>query len=268
MDMPTLCTDLQAEYDVLDALLVSLDEAGWNAPTPAPGWLVRDQVSHLGWTDRAATVAVSEPERFVAAVASQPRQERAARQLETARTLIGPALLAWWQTGRATMLAAFRPLDPKTRIPWFGPSMSALSCATARLMETWAHGQDIVDALQAHRPATERLRHIAHLGVMTRPFSYRTHGQEPPAGEIRVELRSPTGALWTWGDPGASNRVCGPALDFCLVVTQRRHPADTALQITGPLAAEWMGLAQAFAGPPGAGRQPGQFAPSVGAAGK
>jgi uncharacterized protein (TIGR03084 family) len=158
------------------------------------------------------------------------------------------------------MLAAFCQIDPKARVPWFGPSMSALSCATARLMETWAHGQDIVDALRVHRATTERLRHIAHLGVMTRPFSYRTRGQEPPAGEIRVELRSPTGALWTWGDPGASNRICGLALDFCLVVTQRRHPADTALQITGPLAAEWMGLAQAFAGPPGAGRQPGQFA--------
>jgi len=261
VDMHTLCADLQAEYEVLDTLLVRLDEAGWNTPTPAPGWLVRDQISHLGWTDRAATIAVSEPERFSTEIVSQPRQERAARQLETGRTLPGPALLAWWQTGRMTMLAAFRLLDPKARVPWFGPTMSALSCATARLMETWAHGQDIVDALGVHRAATERLRHIAHLGVMTRPFSYRTRAQEPPVAEIRVELRSPTGALWPWGDPDATNGIRGPALDFCLVVTQRRHPADTTLQITGPRAAEWMGLAQAFAGPPGAGRQPGQFAP-------
>src|SRR5262245_9220874 len=154
MDMHTLCADLQAEYDVLDVLLVRLDEAGWNTPTPAPGWLVRDQISHLGWTDRAATVAVSDPERFAAEIVSQPRQERAVQQLETARTLAGPALLAWWQTGRTTMLAAFRPLDPKARVPWFGPSMSALSCATARLMETWAHRQYILEPRQGQRPAT------------------------------------------------------------------------------------------------------------------
>jgi len=261
MDMHTLCTDLQAEYDVLDAFLACLDEAGWNTPTPAPGWLVRDQISHLGWADRAATLAVTTPERFTTELVSQPRQERVAHQVATGRTLAGPALLAWWQTGRALMLAALRPLDPKARVPWFGPPMSALSCATARLMETWAHGQDIVDALGGHRPATARLRHIAHLGVLTRPFSYRIRGQEPPVAEIRVELRSPTGSLWTWGAPGAANCIRGPALDFCLVITQRRHPTDTTLQMTGPLAAEWMELAQAFAGPPGAGRQPGQFAP-------
>lgn len=80
MDMPTLCADLQAEYDVLDALLVNLDEAEWNTPTPAPGWLVRDQISHLGWTDRVATLAVSEPERFTTEIVSQPRQQRAVRQ--------------------------------------------------------------------------------------------------------------------------------------------------------------------------------------------
>jgi uncharacterized protein (TIGR03083 family) len=117
MDMPTLCADLQAEYDVLDALLACLDEAGWNTPTPAPGWLVRDQINHLGWADRAATLAVTAPARFTTELVAQPRHERVAHQLATGRTLAGSALLAWWQTGRALMLAALRPLDPKARVP-------------------------------------------------------------------------------------------------------------------------------------------------------
>ena len=174
----------------------------------------------------------------------------------------GAELLTWWRAGRSAMLDVLRRLDAKTRIPWFGPPMSALSFATARLMETWAHGQDIVDALGLTRPATERLRHVAHIGVLARPFSYATRGQTAPNDPVYVALQSPSGASWTWGNTTAVNRVTGPALDFCLVVTQRRHVADTSLQVVGPVATRWMRLAQAFAGPPGEGRQPGQFAGS------
>jgi len=137
--------------------------------------------------------------------------------------------------------------------------MSAVSFATARLMETWAHGQDIIDALDIERPGTERLRHIAHIGVLARPFSYRVNHMTMPDAAIRVGLISPAGAHWHWGDEQAANQVSGDALDFCLAVTQRRHLADTDLQIKGAAAEEWMRMAQTFAGPPGAGRQPGQF---------
>ncbi|ETW94154.1 MAG: hypothetical protein ETSY1_36135 [Candidatus Entotheonella factor] len=157
------------------------------------------------------------------------------------------------------MLDMFLKLDAKTRIPWFGPPMSAVSFATARLMETWAHGQDVVDALDVDRPGTERLRHVAHIGVLARPFSYQVHNKTVPDAAIRVELVSPAGAFWSWGDDETPNRVYGDALDFCLVVTQRRHLADTDLRIEGAAAEEWMTIAQTFAGPAGSGRQPGQF---------
>lgn len=257
--MAGICTDLVAECDALDAILRGLDEADWNQPTPAPGWMVRDQISHIGTTDRVATIAAAEPERFRTEILAQDRGQRRARQLEVGQQQSGADLLAWWQAGRVAMLEVFRTLDPKTRIPWFGPAMSAVSFATARLMETWAHGQDIVDALGMQRAATERLRHVAHIGIRARPFSYRIHGKEPPVEDIRVELISPGGAWWTWGKAPTSNRVSGSALDFCLLVTQRRHIADTALHVVGPVAQEWLSLAQAFAGPPGPGRQPGQF---------
>jgi uncharacterized protein (TIGR03084 family) len=221
--------------------------------------MIRDQISHLGMADRVATIAAGEPKRFTAVVLSQDREQRQAQQLEAGRRMSGTALLDWWRDGHLAMLEVFRRLDPKARIPWFGPAMSGVSFATARLMEIWAHGQDVLDALGLQRPATERLRHVAHIGVLARPFSFSVRGKPAPADEVRVELVSPAGTLWTWGDAQASNRVYGPALDFCLVVTQRRHLADTDLRMDGPVAREWLTIAQAFAGPAGAGRQPGQF---------
>lgn len=259
MEMKRICTDLQAENEALEAILIELDDADWNRPTPSEGWMVRDQISHLGGSDRIAAIAASDPERFEADIRPQVREHRMTRQLEEGRAMSSAELLAWWRAGRAAMLEVFHDLDPKARIPWFGPSMSAVSFATARLMETWAHGQDIVDTLALHRPATERLRHVAHIGIRARPFSYHINGKEPPTEDIRVELVSPAGAQWTWGDAQAGNRISGSALDFCLVVTQRRHLADTKLRLEGPVAKEWMQIAQAFAGPAGPGRQAGQF---------
>jgi uncharacterized protein (TIGR03084 family) len=258
-DMADICTDLQAECDALEQLLIPLRDADWDCFTPSEGWMVRDQISHLGTTDRVATLAAAAPERFTSDIRSQDRRQRAAQQLENGRSMSGAALLAWWRDGRLAMLEVFRRLAPQTRIPWFGPAMSAVSFATARLMETWAHGQDVVDALGLQRPATARLRHVAHIGVLARPFSFTVHGKTPPTEAIRVELSSPAGMLWTWGEVQTHNRVYGPALDFCLAVTQRRHVADTNLHIEGPVAQEWMQIAQAFAGPAGTGRQPGQF---------
>jgi uncharacterized protein (TIGR03084 family) len=264
VDMVTICAALQAELAELDAIVSALDAVGWNTQTPAEGWLVRDQIAHIGGTDRIATIAAGEPERFQNDILTQDRSTRAARQHQEAAHLSSAELLNWWRSGREAMLQVFLPLDPKTRIPWFGPAMSAVSFATARLMETWAHGQDIVDALGLQRDATERLQHVAHIGVRARPFSYSVHQKDMPEEDIRVELVSPAGNLWTWGAAQVANRISGAALDFCLVVTQRRHTADTRLRIEGEVAAEWMSIAQAFAGPAGIGRQPGQFPKSSG----
>jgi uncharacterized protein (TIGR03084 family) len=138
--------------------------------------------------------------------------------------------------------------------------MSVASLATARLMETWAHGQDVVDALAISRVPTDRLRHVAHLGVRTRDFAFTINDRTPPAEPFRVELASPSGDVWTWGPAGAAGRVTGPALDFCLRVTQRRHRDDLALVAVGAEADTWLDIAQAFAGPPGPGRPPGAAA--------
>lgn len=258
VDLTQLLDDLAEESADVDALLQPLTPEQWDLPTPAVGWAIRDQVSHLAYFDETAALAVTDPEQF------RVDAERAmARGVDFADAIAKDfrdrsphELRCWFRTTRRAMITIFRQADPAAKVPWYGPSMSAASSVTARLMETWAHGQDIADALGVTREPTVRLRHIAHLGVRTRPFSYVVRGQEPPAGDVRVELVAPDGDLWTWGDGG--DVVAGPALDFCLVVTQRRNVADTDLTVTGSGAAEWMSLAQAFAGPSGPGRPPGE----------
>lgn len=251
-----ICDDLAAEHEALDAVVRDLPEGGWDTPTPAEGWCVRDQISHLWFFDQRAVMAATDAEAFAEDTHRLLQAGGTDASIEPGRVLRPAELLAAWRDDRHRMLDVFAALDPKARVPWYGPAMAARSFATARLMETWAHGQDVVDAVDAVRRPTARLRHVAHIGVRARPFSYAVRGLEVPPGEIRVELTAPSGEVWTWGDAAAPDVVRGSALDFCLLVTQRRHRDDTSLDVIGPLALEWIGLAQAFAGPPGPGRAP------------
>jgi uncharacterized protein (TIGR03084 family) len=260
-DLAGLLADLAAETGVLDGLIAHLDAGRWAAPTPSPGWSIQDQVTHLAYFDETATRAATDPDGFRAEAAELMRRgdtfpDDIARRYAT----LPPAdALAWFRRAREGYLVTFRRLDPRQRLPWYGPDMSVASSATARLMETWAHGQDVADALGVTRPPSARLRHVAHLGVSTFQFTFRLNARAVPVAPIRVELIGPDEERWTWGPADAANRVTGPALDFCLAVTQRRHLDDLALEITGPVATEWMSIAQAFAGPPGRGRQPGSI---------
>jgi len=250
--------DLAAESDVVDRLVAVLDADGWATPTPAEGWTVAHQIAHLAWTDAIALTAATDPDGFAAVLAAAAADPQGHVDRSAADGAAGDPtdLLARWRDGRAHLSAALLALPPGSKLPWFGPSMSAASMATARLMETWAHGLDIADALGAPPSASDRLRHVAHLGVRTRDFAYVVHGRTPPAEPFRVELAAPSGELWVWGPADAGQRVSGPALDFCFLVTQRRHRDDLALVATGADADGWLDIAQAFAGLPGAGRKP------------
>jgi uncharacterized protein (TIGR03084 family) len=255
-DLSLLLSDLEAETQGLVGLLSPLPASEWRRPTPAIGWSIADQVSHLAYFDEAATLAAVQPERFrLEAVELVARGPDFTNDLvETYRVLDPPELLAWFRRARTDYLDTFATLEAGTRLPWYGPPMSAASSVTARLMETWAHGLDIADTLGVVTAPTSRLRHIAHIGVRTFSFSFEVNHLEVPDVEVRVELTAPDGSSWNWGDPSAAERVVGSALDFCLVVTQRRNLDDTDLVATGAVAGQWLLAAQAFAGPPGPGR--------------
>ena len=259
-DVVALVGDLTAESDALDDLVANLTDEQWAMPTPAAGWTIAHQIGHLLWTDRTSLFSVTDPEGFSAMVAeafasgeAEGYVDRAA-QAEAQRP---PAdLLVDWRETRAKLAGALCAVPDGTKLLWFRPSMSASSMATARIMETWAHGLDVADALGVTVEPTERLRDAADIGARTRDFAYLVNGKQVPAEPFRYELKSPTGAdEWTWGPEDASNVVRGSALDFCQLVTQRRHPADLDITTTGDDAAEWVGIAQCFAGPPGTGRE-------------
>ena len=257
VDLFALAEDLRAETRLLERLLDPLAPADWDRATPAEGWAIRDQVSHLAYFDEQATLAATDPDLFRdardTAMAHGTITETIATQY---RSLGVEELYAWFKRARAAMLEAFLALDPSTRVPWYGPDMSIASSLTARIMETWAHGQDVADALGAPHPPTSALRQVAHIGARALPNSFVTRGLDVPDGPVFVALCAPGGEEWTWGDATAADRVEGNAVEFCLVVTQRRHLADTDLVVEGPVAQQWMAIAQAFAGPPGKGRAP------------
>ncbi len=257
--MKNMCADLAEEQNELDAFVADLDETAWNIQTPAVEWTIKDQIRHLAYYEERARLAASDPEVFKRWLAEmlQNLDEFRKHVDETGKDLSAEETLNWWREERRELLEILEPMDRKHRLHWYGPDMSVMSFATARLMETWAHGQDIADALGITRKPTERLRHIAHLGVSTFGWSYVNRQMEVPDTSIRVELRAPSGDLWAWGPPQAKDSVKGPAEDFCLVVVQRCHVADTNLNITGETANQWMAIAQAYAGPPGQGRKQG-----------
>ncbi|MDW5609299.1 TIGR03084 family metal-binding protein [Mycolicibacterium sp. jd] len=255
-DAARVIDELRAESDDLDALVAALPAARWTLPTPAPGWTIAHQIGHLMWTDRVALLSVTDEAGFAAVLAQASENpggfvDTAAEEL----ALTSPGeLLADWRATRAALHDALSTVADGRKLPWFGPPMSAASMATARLMETWAHGLDVADALGVTRAPTARLRSIAHIGVRTRDFAFTVHGLTPPPEPFHVKLSAPHGAQWTWGPEDAAQRVTGSAEHFCMLVTQRRPRAALDVVAVGPDAEKWLTIAQAFAGPPGPGR--------------
>jgi uncharacterized protein (TIGR03084 family) len=261
-DISALLADLDAESASADALVAGLPQEQWARPTPAPGWTIAHVVAHLAWTDRQAVTAATDEAAFADVL-------KQAQANPTGFVDVGAeqwsrkdpaALLAEWRQGRSELAQALANVPSGQKLPWFGPPMGAASMATARIMETWAHGLDIADTLGVRREPTARLKHVAHIGVRTVGFAFQVNGLPTPSEPIRFELAGPSGETWTWNDDQAANRITGPALDFCYLVTQRRHRDDLDLTVVGPVAEQFVTVAQAFAGLPGAGREPGEFA--------
>ena len=260
--MNDTATDLRAEYRELVDLCRTLTPEQWRLRSAFHGWTAWDEIAHLCFFDATGLLAATDPEAFARDTAAlnavlATGKEISAIAREKYGHLDGAVLLAHWAPLSAQLVDALAALDPKGRLPWYGPMMSARSFATARLMETWAHGQDVWDVVAKRRPPSARLKHIAHIGVTTFGWSFVNRKLPVPAVVPHVELNAPDGSVWTWGDPASAESVRGPAEDFCLLVTQRRNLADTALRCTDGSACQWLAIAQCFAGPPADAPAPG-----------
>jgi uncharacterized protein (TIGR03084 family) len=255
--MNEILSDLGAEHQDLDALVAGLSPSQWDLQTPAEPWTIRDTIGHLAFFDQKQTLAITHPEEFVADInehLAAGTEAYMAQHLSRGRAVNLEEMLAWWRGARTEMLDALSGLHPDDRILWFGPPMKARSAASARLMETWAHGQDVADVLGVERRPTDRLFAIAELGVKTYGWSFSVRGLETPTERVRFALNGPMGTSRIWNQDSTQS-ITGPVEDFCLVAAQRRHVDDTRLALDGPLTRRWMEIAQIFAGPPGPGRR-------------
>lgn len=267
MNLVDLMDDLRAESVVVRQLVQHLSDADWARATPAEGWSVAHQIGHLTWTDATSSIAVATMLDAGDAAAQDAWTKVVEGAMSAPDTFVNdgaaefaalpPAeLMSRWDAERDLLHSRLSSVDPQARIPWFGPPMKSTSMATARLMETWAHGLDIADALGVQSFPTDRIRHICHLGFATRAFAYLGRGMDLPEREVTLELVGPGGDSWTWGPLDAEQRITGTAWDFARVAVRRVHPSDTELLATGDDAQTWLGIVQAFAGPPGADLKP------------
>jgi uncharacterized protein (TIGR03084 family) len=256
--LQTIREDLAAEQRTLDDIVTTITDEQWRSPTPSPGWSVADQIGHLAYFDASAALAILDPAVFKSGLDELYQVALSANlddfTLAPFRALSPVQLLWTWRANRDSLDNAAATLAEDSRVAWYGPSMGAVSFLSARLMETWAHGVDVVEALSLTRTSTDRLEHVARIGFITRNWSYRVRGETPPDGLVGVELTAPSGARWNWGDE-SDDVVRGSAEEFCLVVTQRRHLDDTSLEV-GELGRHWLLRAQAFAGGPSVGPPP------------
>jgi uncharacterized protein (TIGR03084 family) len=256
-DIAEVLADLDAESRDLDALVADLPEHDWARPTPAAGWTIAHSIAHLAWTDQVGYLSATDPQAFIDAMTSAMSDPDGFVDA-AARDGVAPALalLARWRAGRGALADALVAAPRDAKLPWYGVGMSPVSMATGRIMETWAHGQDVADTLGVVRVPTARLRHVVHLATRTVEFSFAAHRRPAPQRLIYLELAAPDGSVWRYGPADASDRVTGSALDFCLVATHRRHRDDVALTATGDVADAWLDVIQTFAGPPGRPREP------------
>lgn len=245
--------DLAEESEQLDSYVSGLAPSAWTAVTTPEGWTVAHQIGHLHQIDALSLAAIVDPAAFAeeARAASGDSSSRVDAGADAMAQLGRDELMTRWRDCRSSLAHALADVAEGRKIPWFGPPMSAASMATARIMETWAHGHDVVEATGGTVVPTARVRHVCHIGVRARGFAYASRGEQPPAVDVRVELMGPDGVLWTWGDPSAADRVTGRGHDFALLATRRRHLDDVDVHAEGQAASHWLTLIQAFAGPAG-----------------
>jgi enediyne biosynthesis protein E11 len=261
-ELQEVISDLAAEGDQVHQLVAGLDASSWSLPTPAPGWTISHQIAHLASVFALAGLAAASPDAFKNLLTHLSDDFDANVSAALAGYLADPpeVLLERWQAERTKAEQALAAVPPGEVVPWLVRPLPAAVLASAGMTELFGHGQDIADTLGVQPERTDRIKHIVTFAVRTWDFGYHARSLTIPDTPFRFELTAPSGDLWEYGPADAKQRITGPAVDFCLLVTRRRHRDDLALTAAGVQADHWLGIAQAYRGSPGAGRLAGQFA--------
>lgn len=253
--------DFLDESEALYQLIESLSDAELTEPTAFKGWTIANVVGHLHMWNYAADLSLADGDAFGAFFKEVQADVSAGSLTEFESKWVGDlspgVLVKTWHEFYVPMATRFGAADPSMRVKWAGPDMSVRSSITARLMETWAHGQEVYDVLGVVRANTDRIKNIVVLGVNTYGWTFNVRGEVPPDPMPHLSLTAPSGEIWNYGEPSDVECIQGAAEEFCQVVTQVRNIADTQLTVTGVNAANWMSKAQCFAGPPETPPPPG-----------
>ncbi len=244
--------DFFEECEALSVRLAPLTDIDYQTPTLFKDWTINQIVRHLHVWNIAADLSLTDQTAFADFMAQMAVGVRGGKLLDFEAAyldnLSGRKLRDTWAANFKIVAQHFGEVDPKQRLKWVGPEMSAISSITARLMETWAHGQAVYDVLGVERTDTDRIGNIVRLGVNTYGWTWKNRRQEPPGPMPRLRLTAPSGDIWEYGK--GDDLIAGSATEFCQVVTQCRNIGDTSLVVTGDVAQQWMAVAQCFAGRP------------------
>jgi uncharacterized protein (TIGR03084 family) len=241
--MREILSDLVAEQQALDQFLQRINERQWNLPTSAPGWSIKDTVSHLAYTERFAARVLSEGSSVISDIGTTDIDEWTAIGVLEGRDMRYQQVIEWWRNSRADVVDALSRMDGSDRVPWIAGDMSARAFATVRLMETWAHGLDIKDAMdglltfdeEEEDPTadTSRIRHVAWLAHRMLPYAFAEAGEEFPQSGIRLELMGPRYARWVYGPEEAEDVIKGIAAEWCRIAVHRLDAGATSLKAEG-----------------------------------
>lgn len=250
--------DFKAESQAVAAILTELNDDAYQTVTQFKDWTIYDIIAHLHLWNMAADWTLNAPDKFTALMGDvikvfqggKTHQDLQREWCVNEGLDTGTKLYAAWIEGYENVAEKYAAADPDKRVKWGGPDMSVRSCIIARQMETWAHAQAIFDVLGQTRVDADRLKNVAHIGVTTYSWSFKVNSREPLLPKPYIRLTAPSGDVWEWNEPQADNTLEGSATEFCQVVTQCRNIGDTALTTTGEAAAQWMQIAQCFAGGP------------------
>ena len=243
------------ECECLAAITLGMDDNSLKAKTQFKDWTIADIIAHLHMFNHAADIALEDRElfqEFFTPVCADLNEGKSMLEAQNRwlGNISGGRLLDLWQEGYRKLADKYSCADPKQRISWAGPDMSARSSITARQMETWAHGQAIFDLIGLKRQDGDRLKNIAHMGVATFGWTFKNRNMRVPEPAPFINLIAPSGASWQWNEVQRENSVCGLAVEFCQIVTQTRNHKDTNIAATGKIAQSWVAMAQCFAGTP------------------
>lgn len=199
LDNTTILDALFAQWEAIDDVVAGLPDAQWQAPTPLPGWSVRDVVAHLIGTE-SMLQGVETPEGDIDV-----------STLEHVRNDIGVMNERWVRKLRhlptGELLAMYRTITGQRRDALTAMSDADWDDITAtpagpdtygrfmrvRIFDCWMHEHDIRDAIG--RPAANPTGAPAELALdemaASMGFVVGKLGQAPDGSRVSIVLTGP-----------------------------------------------------------------------------